>query len=56
MPSARRKHLREAVALDPRFALLALLSYVDGFQLSFVVNLEPTDALREERDKQLKQL
>src|SRR5216110_1181208 len=43
-----QKHLREAVALDSKFALCwALLSYVDSFSyLSFPV--EPTTALREE--------
>jgi serine/threonine protein kinase/Flp pilus assembly protein TadD len=43
-----QKYLREAVKLDPKFALgWALLSYVDarGF---LTVNLEPTVALREE--------
>jgi TolB-like protein/Tfp pilus assembly protein PilF len=43
-----QKHLREAVALDSKFALCwALLSYVDSVSyLSFYV--EPTTALREE--------
>jgi serine/threonine protein kinase/Tfp pilus assembly protein PilF len=43
-----QKHLREAVALDSKFALCwALLSYVDSFSyLSFYA--EPTTALREE--------
>jgi TolB-like protein/class 3 adenylate cyclase/Tfp pilus assembly protein PilF len=43
-----QKHLREAVRLDPKFALAwALLSYVDSFSyLSFYA--EPTTALREE--------
>ena len=43
-----QKHLREAVALDSKFALCwALLSYVDSFSyLSF--HVEPTTALREE--------
>jgi serine/threonine protein kinase/Flp pilus assembly protein TadD len=43
-----QKYLREAVKLDPKFALgWALLSYVDsrGF---LTLNLPPTDALREE--------
>jgi len=44
-----QKHLRDAVALDPRFALCwALLSYVDAFSYNSLSNLEPTDALREE--------
>jgi serine/threonine-protein kinase len=44
-----RKHLREAVALDPRFALCwALLSYVDAMSYVTLFNLEPTNALREE--------
>jgi TolB-like protein/class 3 adenylate cyclase/Tfp pilus assembly protein PilF len=44
-----RKHLREAVALDPRFALCwALISYVDAMSYLSLFNLEPTDALREE--------
>jgi TolB-like protein/class 3 adenylate cyclase/Tfp pilus assembly protein PilF len=44
-----QKHLREAVALDPRFALCwALLSYVDAMSYLTFFNLEPTDALREE--------
>ena len=43
-----QKYLREAVRLDPKFALAwSLLSYVDALSyLSF--NLQPTDALREE--------
>jgi TolB-like protein/class 3 adenylate cyclase/Tfp pilus assembly protein PilF len=43
-----QKYLREAVRLDPKFALSwALLSYVDAISyLSF--NLQPTDAVREE--------
>ncbi|MGH8095192.1 MAG: hypothetical protein ACREIF_17280 [Chthoniobacterales bacterium] len=43
-----QKYLREAVRIDPKFALAwARLSYVDALSyLSF--NLEPTDALREE--------
>src|SRR5207244_8215578 len=43
-----QKYLREAVRLDPKFALAwALLSYVDaiGYRTG---NLEPTAALREE--------
>src|SRR5437868_924299 len=43
-----QKYLREAVRLDPNFALgLALLSYVDarGYR---TLTLQPTDALREE--------
>ena len=43
-----QKHLREAVRLDPKFALsLALLSYVNarGYRTAF---LQPTLALREE--------
>ena len=43
-----QKHFREAVRLDPKFALAwALLSYVDarGYR---TLNLQPTDALREE--------
>ncbi|HEY3661427.1 MAG TPA: tetratricopeptide repeat protein, partial [Candidatus Udaeobacter sp.] len=46
--SAAQKYLREAVGLDPKFALAwALLSYTDavGYQLRV---LQPTDALREE--------
>ena len=45
---AAQKYLREAVGLDPKFALAwALLSYTDaaGYQLRV---LQPTDALREE--------
>src|ERR1700719_3676533 len=43
-----QKYLREAVRLDPKFALSwALLSYVDALSyLSF--NLQPADAVREE--------
>jgi TolB-like protein/class 3 adenylate cyclase/Tfp pilus assembly protein PilF len=43
-----QRYLREAVRLDPKFALSwALLSYVDAISyLSF--NLQPTDAVREE--------
>jgi len=43
-----QKYLREAVRLDPKFALSwALLAYVDAISyLSF--NLQPTDAVREE--------
>jgi serine/threonine protein kinase/Tfp pilus assembly protein PilF len=43
-----QKHLKEAVRLDPKFALAwALLSYVDA--LGYVtLNLQPTVALREE--------
>jgi serine/threonine protein kinase/Flp pilus assembly protein TadD len=45
---AAQKHLREAVRLDPKFALAwALLSYVDARGYSSV-NLQPTIALREE--------
>ncbi|MDQ3546734.1 MAG: hypothetical protein M3429_09525, partial [Verrucomicrobiota bacterium] len=43
-----QKYFREAVRLDPKFALAwALLSYVDsrGYR---TLNLQPTDALREE--------
>jgi TolB-like protein len=44
-----QKHLREAVALDSRFALCwALLSYVDAMSYLSSFNLESTDALREE--------
>jgi TolB-like protein/class 3 adenylate cyclase/Tfp pilus assembly protein PilF len=45
---AAQKYLREAVRLDPKFALAwALLSYVDA--LGYIsVNLQPTVALREE--------
>ena len=43
-----QKHLREAVRLDPNFALSwALLSYVDAVGYS-TLNLQPTVALREE--------
>jgi TolB-like protein/class 3 adenylate cyclase len=43
-----QKYLREAVGLDPKFALSwALLSYVDA--LGYItLTLQPTDALREE--------
>jgi TolB-like protein len=43
-----QKHLREAVRLDPRFALSwALLSYVDA--VAYIgVTLQPTESLREE--------
>jgi TolB-like protein/Tfp pilus assembly protein PilF len=42
-----QKHLREAVRLDPKFALAwALLSYVDS--VSYVDVLQPTIAVREE--------
>src|ERR1700676_1317808 len=43
-----QKHLREAVRLDPKFALSwALLSYVDA--LGYIgVTLQPTESLREE--------
>ena len=45
---AAQKYLREAVRLDPKFALSwALLSYVDS--LGYITrNLQPTTALREE--------
>jgi serine/threonine protein kinase/Tfp pilus assembly protein PilF len=44
-----QKHLREAVTLDPRFALCwALLSYVDAMSYLSSSNLQPSDALREE--------
>ena len=43
-----QKYLREAVRLDPKFALAwALLSYVDSLSY-FTLNLQPTVALREE--------
>jgi TolB-like protein/class 3 adenylate cyclase/Tfp pilus assembly protein PilF len=43
-----QKHLREAVRLDPKFALSwALLSYVDATSY-ITMTLPPTDALREE--------
>jgi serine/threonine protein kinase/Tfp pilus assembly protein PilF len=43
-----QKHLREAVRLDPKFALgWALLSYVDALSL-FTFNLQPTASLTEE--------
>ena len=43
-----QRHLREAVRIDPQFALAwALLSYIDS--LSYLsLNLQPTEALREE--------
>jgi TolB-like protein/Tfp pilus assembly protein PilF len=42
-----QKHLREAVRLDPKFALAwALLSYIDS--VSYVDVLQPTIAVREE--------
>jgi tetratricopeptide (TPR) repeat protein len=41
-----QKYLREAVRLDPKFALSwALLSYVDAYT---TLNLQPTVAVREE--------
>jgi TolB-like protein/class 3 adenylate cyclase/Tfp pilus assembly protein PilF len=45
---AAQKYLREAVKLDPKFALAwALLSYVDA--IGYIIqSLQPTDALREE--------
>ena len=43
-----QRYLREAVRLDPKFALAwALLSYTDAVGYS-TRNLQPTDALREE--------
>jgi serine/threonine protein kinase/Tfp pilus assembly protein PilF len=43
-----QKYLREAVQLDPKFALAwALLSYTDAVGYH-TLNLQPTDALREE--------
>jgi serine/threonine protein kinase/Tfp pilus assembly protein PilF len=43
-----QKYLREAVRLDPKFALgWALLAYVDAFSY-LSSNTQPTDALREE--------
>src|SRR4029434_8704932 len=43
-----QKHFREAVGLDPKFALAwALLSYVDA-RGYVTLNLQPTAALREE--------
>jgi serine/threonine protein kinase/Tfp pilus assembly protein PilF len=43
-----QKHFREAVRLDPKFALAwALLSYVDA-RGYVTLNLQPTDTLREE--------
>jgi serine/threonine protein kinase/Tfp pilus assembly protein PilF len=45
---AARKHLTEAVRLDPKYALSwALLSYVDALGY-LTLSLQPTDALREE--------
>jgi TolB-like protein/class 3 adenylate cyclase/Tfp pilus assembly protein PilF len=45
---AAQKYLREAVRLDPKFALSwALLSYVEG-RSYLTLTLQPTDALREE--------
>jgi TolB-like protein len=45
---AAQKHLKEAVRLDPKFALSwALLSYVDA-RGYITTALQPTDALREE--------
>jgi serine/threonine protein kinase/Tfp pilus assembly protein PilF len=45
---AAQKYLREAVRLDPKFALAwALLSYTDAIGYSTRI-LQPTDALREE--------
>jgi TolB-like protein/Tfp pilus assembly protein PilF len=45
---AAQKYLREAVRLDPKFALAwALLSYVDA-RGYVALTLQPTDALREE--------
>ena len=44
-----QKYLREAVRLDPKFALAwALLSYVDARRLHSALSLQPTVALREE--------
>jgi serine/threonine protein kinase/Tfp pilus assembly protein PilF len=44
-----QKYLREAVRLDPKFALAwALLSYVDALKFLDQFNLQPTIALREE--------
>ena len=50
-----QKYLKEAVRLDPKFALAwALLSYVDA--LGYItLTLQPTAALREETGRQLKQ-
>jgi serine/threonine protein kinase/Tfp pilus assembly protein PilF len=46
-----QKYLRQAVRMDPKFALgWALLSYVDALGY-LTANLEPTDALREEARK-----
>src|SRR3954454_16394601 len=48
---AAQKYLREAVRLDPKFALSwALLSYVDSKNY-LTLNLQPTIALREEARK-----
>jgi hypothetical protein len=45
---AAQKYLREAVRLDPKFAVAwALLSYVDA-RGYLTTNLQPTVALREE--------
>jgi len=45
---AAQKHLKDAVRLDPKFALAwALLSYVDALGY-LTLTLQPTDALREE--------
>jgi serine/threonine protein kinase/Tfp pilus assembly protein PilF len=45
---AAQKYLREAVKVDPKFALAwALLSYVDAYAY-LTANLQPTIALREE--------
>src|SRR5438552_9599313 len=45
---AAQKYLKEAVRLDPKFALAwALLSYVDAIGY-LTLNLQPTPALREE--------
>src|SRR5262249_136759 len=44
-----QKYLREAVRLDPKFALAwALLAYVDALKFLDQFNLQPTIALREE--------
>jgi serine/threonine protein kinase/Tfp pilus assembly protein PilF len=44
-----QKYLREAVRLDPKFALAwALLSYVNSLEFLDQFNLQPTTALREE--------
>jgi tetratricopeptide (TPR) repeat protein len=45
---AAQKHLKEAVGLDPKFALAwALLSYVDALGY-LTLTLQPTEALRDE--------